>query len=138
MLFTLAAILTATVVVTAEPTTAAAAVHAAVAGNVILTDARGEKFEAPGVELVLACAKAHEEPRTATSDRHGAFRFTDVGAGRCSLTADLQGFGTAITEVAVPAAETVQVEIHLEVAPVDSGVRVVGKSTRSWPTRRFN
>jgi hypothetical protein len=137
MLFALAAVLTATVVA-AEPTTPGAGVHATVAGTVTLTDAHGEKFEASGVELVLACATTPAEPRTAASDEHGIFRFADVRAGRCALSADLQGFGKVTTDVVVAAADTLQVEIHLDVAPVDSGVRVVGESTCSWHTRRFN
>jgi hypothetical protein len=137
MMLALAAVLTATVV-TAEATTPSAGSHGAVAGAVTLTDARGETFEAPGVELVLACATTPDEPRTAASDEHGIFRFADVRAGRCALSADLQGFGKVTTDVVVGAAETLKVEIHLDVAPVAIGVRVVGESTCSWHRRRFN
>jgi hypothetical protein len=136
MMLALAAVLTATVV-TAEATTPSAGSHGAVAGAVTLTDARGETFEAPGVELVLACATTPES-LTATSDEHGIFRFTDVRAGRCALSADLQGFGKVTTDVVVGAAETPKVEIHLDVAPVATGVRVVAETTCSWHRRRFN
>ena len=137
MLFALAALLTATVVA-AEPTTSGAGSHGAVAGTVTLTDARGERFDAPGAALVLACGTTPDEPQAVASDDHGVFRFADVRPGRCVLSADLQGFATVTTAVVVRIAETVQVEIHLEASPVDSGVRVVAASTCSWHTRRFN
>src|SRR6185295_17116989 len=82
MLFALAALLTATVVA-AEPTTSGAGSHGAVAGTVTLTDTRGERFDAPGAELVLACGTTPDEPQAVASDDHGVFRFADVRPGRC-------------------------------------------------------
>ena len=137
MLLAFAVLLTATVVA-AEPTTSSAGSHGAVSGTVALTDARGERFDAAGAELALACGTTPDEAKTAAADEHGFFDFADVKPGRCVLTADLQGFATATTEVAVRNGETVQVAIHLEASPVDSGVRVVAASTCSWHTRRFN
>jgi hypothetical protein len=131
------AALTAMVVAT-EPATPGAGSHGAVAGTVTLTDARGETFEAPGVQLTLSCETTLDEPRAATSDEHGVFQFADVRPDGCSLSADLQGFGTVTTNLVVRAAETSRVEIHLDVAPVGTGVRVVAESTCSWPIRRFN
>ena len=136
MMLVLAAVLAATVGA-AEATTPGAGSHGAVAGAVSLTDGCGETFEAPGVELVLACAASPDEPRTAASDEHGVFRFADVRAGRCALSADLQGFGKVTTDVVVGDGETLQVEIHLEAAPVGTGVLVAAESTSSWHARRF-
>jgi Carboxypeptidase regulatory-like domain len=123
-----AAAVTATLVVTG-PTASAAASHGDVAGTVTLTDARGERFDAAGAELVLACADTPDEPPTAASDEHGVFRFADLRPGDCSLTADLQGFGRVTTNLVVRAGEALHLEIHLEVIPVRSGVRVLAKST---------
>jgi hypothetical protein len=120
MLLTLAAILTTTVLAV-EPGTPAAHPHGAVAGTVTLTDARGERFEAPGVELVLTCEGTQDAPIAAASDEHGAFRFAEVRPGPCSLSAELQGFATATANVVVKAADTLAVEMHLDVAPVYAG-----------------
>ena len=138
MLFALAAILTATVVA-ADPTTSVSGGHGAVAGTVTLTDAVGQTVEAPGVELTLTCAGGRGESQATTaSDEHGAFRFTDLRSGSCSLSANLQGFQTVTTTLVLRGADTPHVEIHLDVAPVDAGIRVVGASTRSWHTKRSN
>jgi carboxypeptidase family protein len=137
MLLALVTVLAATLVA-AEPTTPGAGSHGVVVGTVTLTDARGETFDAPGVEVTLTCDATPDEPSVAASDEHGLFRFADVRPGRCSLTADLQGFATMTADVIVPAGETLRAEIHLEVTPVDSGVRVVAESTCSWHTRPFN
>jgi Carboxypeptidase regulatory-like domain len=137
MLLALVTVLAATVVA-AEPTTSGAGSHGVVVGTVTLTDAKGETFDAPGVELTLTCEATPGEPSVAASDGHGLVRFADVRPGRCSLTADLQGFATMTTDVLVPAGKTLQAEIHLEVTPVDSGVRAVSESTCSWHTGPFN
>ncbi len=138
MLLALAAILTATVVA-AEPTTSAAGGHGAVTGTVTLTDAVGETFEAPGVELTLTCAGDRGGSQAAaSSDEHGVFRFADVRSGECSLSADLQGFQAVTTNLVLHAADTAHVEIHLDIAPVATGVQVAGTGTYSWHTRRFN
>ena len=137
MLLAFAVLLTATVVA-AEPTTSSAGSHGAVSGTVALTDARGERFEAAGAELALACGTTPDEAKTAAADEHGFFDFADVKPGRCVLTADLQGFATATTEVAVRNGETVKVAIHLKASPVESGVRAVAAGTCSWHKRRFN
>jgi Carboxypeptidase regulatory-like domain len=137
MLLAFAVLLTATVVA-AEPTTSSAGSHGAVSGTVALTDARGERFDAAGAELALACGTTPDEAKTAAADEHGVFDFADVKPGRCVLTADLQGFATATTEVAVRNGETVKVAIHLKASPVESGVRAVAAGTCSWHKRRFN
>ena len=126
MLLTLVAALTATVVV-AEPVTADLQARAAIVGTVTLTDARGETFDAPGVQLTLTCETLTNASQVATSDEHGAFRFADVPPDRCSIAADLPGFG-GVTECAVVrAGETLPVTLHLEVAASDAGIHVVAK-----------
>jgi len=134
MLFALAAVLIGSIVA-AEPATPGGDSHSTVVGTVTLTDARGEAFDAPGVDLALACAPTPDEPQSAATNEHGVFRFADVRPGRCSLTAELQGFGTVTTTIIVPAAETLAVEIHLAVAPLEAGIGVVGQGTCSWQTR---
>lgn len=137
MLLALAALFTATVVAT-EPTPAAAGSQGAVAGTVTLTDARGETFGAPGVRLTLTCAATAGAARIATSDDSGAFRFSDVRPDHCSIEADLQGFANTTAVAVVPVGETVDVAIHLDIAPVSAGIEVVGESARSWRTKRSN
>ena len=128
----------AAAVVAAEPSAPAAGSHGAVAGTVTLTDAAGERFGAPGVQISLACGTTTAEPVSAASDEHGAFQFADVRPGRCSLTADLQGFGSVTTNLSVHAAETLQLTIHLNVTAVDAGFVVVAKSVYPWHKRPLN
>jgi hypothetical protein len=137
MLLTLAAVLAATVVA-ANPTASTTSPHGVVTGIVRLTDAHGEAFDAPGVELTLTCDTSRNEPQFTTSDEQGAFRFADVQPGRCSLSAELPGFEPAASAIVVGGAEKWQADIHLEVALVYAGVQVVEGSTCSWRTRRFN
>ena len=138
MLLMLAALFAAMTVVAADTSASPTGSHGAVNGTVTLTDARGEKFDAPGVQLALACPGTGDEQRAATSDDHGAFRFAEVLPGRCSLTADLQGFGRVTTNVVVHAADTLRVEVHLDVEAVGTGLKIVAGSTCSWHTRRSN
>jgi hypothetical protein len=137
MLLTLAAIFAA-MVVAAEPTGSAAGSPGAVAGTVTLTDASGGRFDAPGVRLTLTCAATPDAARVATSDDHGTFRFRDVRPDRCSIDTDLQGFAKATALAVVRAGDTVEVAIHLDIAPVRTGITVVGEHVSSWRTKRFN
>ena len=137
MLLFLAAVLAATVVAS-EPTASGAGSHGVIAGTITLTDARGETQAAPGVQLTLTCAATHDAALAATSDDHGTFRFADVPPERCVVTADLQGFAPATKAVVVRTAEELSLKIHLDLAPVDTGLQVDGQSTCSWHKRRFN
>ena len=126
MVLILVAALAATVVA-AEPVTADLHARTAIVGTVTLTDARGETFDAPGVELTLPCDTIATAPQVATSDEHGTFRFADVPPDRCSVAADLPGFN-GVTECAVVrAGETLPVTMHLNVAAVAAGIRIVAK-----------
>jgi hypothetical protein len=126
MLLTLAVLFTATVTA-AEPVTADLHARAAIAGTVTLTDARGETFDAPGVQLTLTCETMADALQVSTSDEHGAFRFADVPPDRCTIAADLPGFGGVLECAVVRAGETLPVTLHLEVAASDAGIRVVAK-----------
>jgi hypothetical protein len=131
MLLILAAVLAA-MVVAPQPTTSGAGSHGAVVGTATLTDARGELFDAPGVELTLTCGRTPDQMRVATSDEHGAFRFADLPDDRCSISADLQGFAKVTAAVTVHLDETLNVTIHLDAARVDARIRVVGGSPTTF------
>ena len=126
MLLILVAALTATVVA-AEPVTADLHARPAIVGTVTLTDARGETFDAPGVQLTLTCETMANAPQVTTSDEHGAFRFADVPPDRCSIGADLPGFGGATEGAVLRAGETLPVTMHLDVAATAIGMGVVAK-----------
>jgi hypothetical protein len=137
MLITLATIFAA-MLVAAEPAGSAAGSHGAITGTVTLTDASGKRFDAPGVRLTLTCGATPDAAQVATSDDHGTFRFRDVRPDRCSIDTDLQGFASATALAVVRAGDTVDVAIHLDIAPVHIGITVVGGSVRSWRTKRSN
>jgi Carboxypeptidase regulatory-like domain len=129
MLLAVAAVLTA-MVVAAEPTGTGAGSHGAVAGTVTLTDASGQAFDAPGVRLTLKCDATPDATRAAVSDDRGTFRFRDVLPDRCSIDADLEGFANKTALAVVRAGETADVAMHLDIAPMGTGLRVLGESAR--------
>lgn len=137
MLFTLATAFAA-MLAAAEPIGNAAGSRGAVAGTVTLTDASGKRFDAPGVRLTLTCTATPDAAQVAISDDHGTFRFRGVLPDRCSIDADLQGFASATALAVVRAGDTVDVAVHLDIAPVRSGITVAGEGVRSWRTKRFN
>jgi hypothetical protein len=112
-------------VVVADPGTVPGG-HGAIAGTVTLTDASSTTYDAPGVRLTLTCGATPDDVRVATSDDRGTFRFHDVLPDRCSIDADLPGFANAAALAVVRAGDTVHVAVHLDIAPVGTGIRVVG------------
>jgi hypothetical protein len=128
MLLILAAVLTGTLVA-AEAPSRGGDPHTVIVGAVTLTDARGETFDAPGVDLTLTCGRAPDETWVAVSDEHGAFRFEDPPDDHCSITADLQGFANATTTAVVRPNETLNVAIHLDAATVGTAIDVVAGSS---------
>ena len=63
-----------------------------VTGTVTSPAADGQPSVMPGVTMTLSCTGTVETaPRVGVSDGQGAFEFTDVPAGVCSLVAELQG-----------------------------------------------
>jgi hypothetical protein len=90
---------------------AASQVSTSVTGVVSVPAPDGQPFVVPGVTLTLTCGRA--EPKVEISNERGEFRFVDVPAGGCSLTAELQGFQTATTTVTPSAGETSTTAIQL-------------------------
>jgi hypothetical protein len=84
---------------------------ASVSGTVSVVGADGQPFVVPGVTLTLTCGKG--DPQTEVSDSQGAFRFADVPTATCAIVADLQGFKSATTTVAVKAGEPSSVALQL-------------------------
>jgi hypothetical protein len=98
---------------------------ATIVGSVTLTAADGETFPGEGARITLACA-ADRTTRTEVSDEHGAFRFSNVPADRCSIEADVQGFVAQPVRVVTAAGQVVESDLHLGIAPLRVGVNVGG------------
>ncbi len=96
---------------TAAVGSAAQPSSSAVAGHVSISGPDGQPILVPGVTLTLACDG--REPITTTSNEQGEFAFADVRPGTCSLAADLQGFKSAETAIAVAPHETAAAELQL-------------------------
>jgi hypothetical protein len=101
---------------------AAQTISPAIAGTVSVPAPDGRPFVVPGVTLTLTCGRG--EPRIEVSDERGEFRFTDVPAGACALTAELQGFKSATADVTAKAGETTTVTIPLGLEPLHEEVTV--------------
>jgi hypothetical protein len=101
---------------------AAQATRSIVAGTVSVPAPDGQPFVVPGVTLTLTCVSG--EPTTEISNERGEFRFVDVPAGACALVAELQGFKTATTNVAVNAAETSTIAVQLGLETLHEEVTV--------------
>jgi Carboxypeptidase regulatory-like domain/TonB dependent receptor len=95
---------------------------AAVAGVVSVPAPDGQPFVVPGVTLTLTCGGG--APKIEVSNERGEFRFIDVPAGACALAAELQGFKTSITNVAVNAGETSTTTIQLGLETLHEEVTV--------------
>ena len=137
MLLTLIAIF-AVMVAAPAPVGSAAGSQGGVAGTLTLTDASGQRFDAPGVRLTLTCGATPDAARVATSDDDGTFRFQDVPTDRCAIGTDLQGFASATALAVVRAGATVEVAIHLDIAAVRADITVVRGSVRSWRAKPSN
>jgi hypothetical protein len=115
-------------VTAARPGRAPAAVAAAAqAGRGSISGVLLDQFGGvlPGVELVLS-TEATGGVRTSVSDGSGAFRFTDLVAGDYTLTAQLPGFQTVRTFIAV-APDAVQTRrLTLPVGSVEETITVTG------------
>ncbi len=93
-----------------------------IAGTVSVPAPDGQPFVVPGVTLTLTCGVA--EPRIEVSNERGEFRFADAPPGACGLTAELQGFKSATTDVLVKAGETATVAIQLGLETLHEEVTV--------------
>ena len=101
---------------------AAQATTSIVTGAVSVPAPDGQPFVVPGVTLTLTCGSG--EPATVISNERGEFRFVDVPAGACALVAELPGFKTATTTVAVNAGETSTAAIQLGLETLHEEVTV--------------
>jgi hypothetical protein len=101
---------------------AAQSAISAITGAVSVPAPDGEPFVVPGVTLTLRCGGG--EPRIEVSNERGEFRFAEMSAGVCALTAELQGFTSATTDVAVHAGETATVAVQLGLETLHEEVTV--------------
>lgn len=118
----------------AAPGPGATNIGATIVGTIVLTDAAGETFAGEGMRVVLACG-ADDMTTTGVGDEHGAFRFTNVPVGSCSIEADVQGFAAPAVLVVTAAGETVDADLHLGIAPLRVGVSVA-RTAVSLPPKR--
>src|SRR5262249_39242901 len=97
---------------------------AAVAGTVAIVGPDGAPLSVPGVTVTLRCGS--DEPRTEVSNDEGAFRFADVPPGRdgCSIVAELQGFASSTTSVAITAGATTTADLQLRLDTLREEVTV--------------
>src|SRR5205823_4188796 len=100
-----------------------------ITGSVSVAGSDGARVLLPGVTVTLTCAGA--DPRTEISDEQGEFRFADVRvtAATCWVAADLQGFRSTVTPVAINAGETTMVSLELGLDTLREEVTVHGTAT---------
>jgi hypothetical protein len=103
-------------------TVAAQSPAGTVAGTVSLPAPDGQPAVVPGVTLSLTCAGT--APRSDVSNEQGQFRFSEVPAGACSIVAELQGFKSAVTAIAVKRGETADVTLRLDLDVLHEEVNV--------------
>ncbi|HWF85497.1 MAG TPA: carboxypeptidase regulatory-like domain-containing protein, partial [Vicinamibacterales bacterium] len=101
---------------------AAQAPSSVVAGTVSVPAPDGSPFVVPGVTLTLTCGSS--EPKVEVSNERGEFRFVGAPLGSCAIAAELQGFKTATTTVAVNAGETSTTTILLGLETLHEEVTV--------------
>ena len=109
--------------------------RATIVGTVTLTAADGGTFSGEGARVTMACA-ADRTTRTEVSDEHGAFRFSNVAVDRCSIDVDVQGFVARPVTVVTVAGQVVTIELHLGIAPLHTGLNVVGTAPLQGPKVR--
>jgi hypothetical protein len=98
-----------------------------VTGTVAIPAADGQPSLVPGVTLMLTCADA-QTPQAGVTDEHGAFQFSDIPVGACTLQADLQGFKSATRQLVVSAGHTTEAILKLELDTVHEEVNVTGNT----------
>jgi len=96
-----------------------------VAGAVTIPGGDGQPSLVPGVTLTLTCANA-DAPQTGVSGDQGAFEFTGVPVGACTLMAELQGFKSATRQLVVSASHTTDAQLRLDMDTVREEVNVTG------------
>src|SRR5436305_1890081 len=119
-----AAALTISAILFASTLAAAQDRAGAVAGSVSVTAPDGSALAMPGVTITLTCGT--DQPRTEVSDERGEFHFAAVvtTTGSCSIAAELQGFKSATTAVAVKTGEASSVSLRLDLDTLREEVTV--------------
>jgi hypothetical protein len=101
-----------------------------VTGTVTSPAADGQPSVMPGVTMTLSCTGTtgadETAPRVGVSDGQGAFEFTDVPAGVCSLVAELQGFKTVTKTLTITANHQTEAPMRLELDTLREEVNVAG------------
>ena len=96
-------------------------------GTVTTPAADGQPSVMPGVTMTLSCTGTVETaPRVGVSDGQGAFEFTEVPAGVCSLVAELQGFKTVTKTLTITANHQTEAPMRLELDTLREEVNVAG------------
>ena len=110
---------------------AAQAAASTVSGTVSIAGPDGAPLVVPGVTVTLVCGGA--DPRVEVSNEQGGFSFADVAAagGACSIVAELQGFSSATTDVAVKAGEPSSVNLRLGLDTLREEVTVTARPLAS-------
>jgi hypothetical protein len=103
-------------------------------GRVRLTAADGTVVAGQGVQVSLTCEPGDFE-QLGHSDEHGAFSFSGVPVGRCTLATDLQGFRARKIAIAVDGRR--QVQLQLEPEPIYAGVLVTGEESAAPPVEHL-
>src|SRR5919202_89389 len=104
--------------------------QAALAGTVSIAAPDGSTTVIPGVTVTLTCGD--RPPMTEVSNEQGDFAFANVAAAqRCSIVAELQGFASAPTVVAVTAGQTATVSLRLGLDTLREEVTVRATSQAS-------
>jgi len=86
---------------------------ATVAGTVAVASPDGGTLVLPGVTVTLRCGT--DEPRVGVTADQGEFSFADVPSshGTCTIGAELQGFSSATSSVALTGGRTTVVDLQL-------------------------
>ena len=95
-----------------------------VSGTVSLPSPDGQSITVPGVTVTMTCPGV--EQTLQVTDDEGHFRFAETPSGTCSVTADLQGFKSAIKTVVVKPNETVDLALRLDTDVLHEEVTVTG------------
>src|SRR5207248_5368640 len=106
---------------------------ASIAGSVSIAAPDGSSSVIPGVTVTLTCgnnaAAAPAVPMVEVTNERGEFTFSKVTTSvrSCSIVAELQGFASATTTVAVNAGETSTVSLRLGLDTLREEVTVSAK-----------
>src|SRR5262249_28453574 len=97
---------------------------AAVAGSVAITGADGAPLVVPGVTVTLRCEG--DEPRTDVTNDQGEFHFVNLQArsAGCSIVAELQGFASETSHVALTSGQTTTANMQLKLDTLREEVTV--------------